>query len=103
MRLAALVLSTAALASAQSNAATEALARLQQKTANLPPAMALDFRMLAAQAIQKTQPALASKLVQQTLEELRRSKDLKPERTTVRVLAEMAPDAAASAIPLESR
>jgi peroxiredoxin len=103
MRLAALVLSSAALAVAQPNAATEALARLQQKTANLPPALALDFRMLAAQSLHKTQPELSSRLVQQTLDELRRSKDLKPGRASVRVLADLAPRDAAAALPLESR
>ena len=59
MRLAALVLTSAALAAAQPTAPAEALARLQQKTANLPPALALDFRMLAAQSLHKSRPELA--------------------------------------------
>ena len=97
MRLAALVLSSAALAAAQPNAATEALARLQQKSANLPPALALDFRMAAAQSLHKTRPELSSQLVRQALDELRRSKDLRPGRASVRALAELAPREAAAA------
>ena len=60
MRFAALVLLSAALAAAQPTATTGALARLEQKTANLPPALALDFRMLAAQSLHNTRPELAS-------------------------------------------
>src|SRR5690349_18597379 len=103
MRLAALVLVAATVASAQSTAPTEALARLGQTSAKLPPGLALDFRMSAAQTLQKTHPELASKLVRQTLDELKGSKSLRPGRTAVRILAEMAPQDAVSAIPQESR
>jgi thiol-disulfide isomerase/thioredoxin len=103
MRLTALLLLAAALCSAEPTAALEALARLEQKTANLPPALAVDFRMLAAQSLHKTHPDLAARLVEQTLEKLRRSTDVQPSRAAVRILAEMAPRDAASAIPLQSR
>ncbi len=103
MRLTALVLWAAILSAADPNAATDALARLQQKTATLPPAVAIDFRMLAAQSLQKTRPELASKLVAQILEELRRSKDLRLSRAAVKTLVELGPREAAAAIPMESR
>ena len=103
MRLTAFVLCFVASAAAQPNAATEALARLQQKTASLPAEPALDFRMLAAQSLQKTQPEVASRLVQQGLDELRRLNTLRPGSVAVRVLASLAPREAAAVIPPENR
>jgi peroxiredoxin len=104
MRLSALALFTIAwLFGADPDAATQAVGRLERQTGNLSRSVAADFRMLAAQSLHKSHPELAARLVAQTIAQLRESNDMKPGRETVRILAELAPREAPSALPLESR
>jgi peroxiredoxin len=76
-----------------------AAALVEQKAAQCPKGQDLEFRLLAAQALQPRFPALAQKFTGAVLQELRDDKDLAAGPAARHMLAALAPSEAAALFP----
>ncbi|HEY2017647.1 MAG TPA: TlpA disulfide reductase family protein, partial [Bryobacteraceae bacterium] len=77
----------------------QAAGLVEQNAGRLPAPLAIEFRMVAAQALQPRYPALARKSIDRTLETLRSGKVSEVRPGVVRALAELAPEDAVSTLP----
>jgi len=77
----------------------QAANRVEQKAGLTPEAQALEFRLLAAQALQPRYPDLARKFIDATLQELRANQDLAASPALRRALTALAPQEAAAVLP----
>ena len=99
-RVLAAILVPAGMAFAADPAAiAQAAASVEQKAAQAPKGQDLEFRLLAAQALQPRFPALSQKFTGAALQELRANPDLTPSPTVKGALATLAPKEAAAMFP----
>jgi peroxiredoxin len=84
---------------ADTAAVNRAAALVEQKAAQTPQGQDLEFRLLAAQALQARYPELARKFVDASLQELRAHKDLAASPSVKRALTTLAPTEAAALFP----
>ena len=96
MRLAALFAFVALLHASVPDSAD----RLLDRTAEAPAALRIEYRVLAAQALQERYPALARKLVNAVVEEVRATKNPSLSPDVLRSLAAVAPSDAMALLPL---
>ncbi len=94
-----LLISGLACAAGETGAVAQAANRVDQQAAKAPQAIALEFRMLAAQSLQQRHPDLARKFIDATLEQLRAGKSVTVSPGVVQALAVLSPSDAASLVP----
>jgi peroxiredoxin len=97
--LIALLLLTGLACAADSAAVKQAANMAEQKASQTPKGQALEFRLLAAQALQERYPELARKFVDAALQSLRDNKDLAASAAVRRELTALAPQEAAAVLP----
>ena len=97
--LVALPFALAAFAADHAGGVPQAANRMEQTAARAPAPLAMEFRMMAAQALLGRHPELARKFVDRTLDQLRASKDVAVPPDVVRTLAIVAPDELKTVLP----
>jgi peroxiredoxin len=97
--LASMIIAAALSATGGSQPIDEAVTRLQQRTAVLPAALRMEFRMRAAQSLAERHPELTQRLVKATVQEIEAGKDWRLGNATLQAFAVAAPAQGIAILP----